>query len=112
MADKIDVSLKGTKELRQLIIDNPDLPLVIFAGEESWHDQYSYEMTYAHGVCIEELTSYKDYCLTKEDYEDMLTGDLADMEEYQDLSDDEFNKTIDGMVSKAEFTKCIVIYVG
>lgn len=29
----IETSLDSTKELRQLIIDNPDLPLVIFAGE-------------------------------------------------------------------------------
>ena len=35
---KIETSLKDTKELRQLIIDNPYLPLVIFAGEDSWHD--------------------------------------------------------------------------
>ena len=35
---KIETSLKDTKELRQLIIDNPNLPLLIFAGEESWHD--------------------------------------------------------------------------
>lgn len=109
---KIDTSLESTKELRQLIIDNPNLPLVIFAGEESWHDCYSYEMTYAHGICIEELTNYKDFYLTKEDFEDMLTDDLACDEEYKILSDVAFNKIIDDMVSKAEFTKCIVIYVG
>ena len=111
----IETSLKDTKELRQLIIENPDLPLVIFAGEDSWHDFYSYstyEMTYAHGIGIEELTSYKDMYLTKEDFGDMLTDDLSCDEEYKNLSDDEFNKTIDDMVSKAEFTKCIVIYVG
>lgn len=109
---KIKTSLKDTRELRQLIIDNPDLPLIIFAGEESWHDFSSYEMTYAHDIGIEELTSYKDMYLTKDDFEDMLTDDLSCENEYKNLSDDEFNKVIDDMVIKAEFTKCIVIYVG
>lgn len=109
---KIKTSLKDTRELRQLIIDNPDLPLIIFAGEESWHDFSSYEMTYAHDIGIEELTSYKDMYLTKDDFEDMLTDDLSCDDEYKNLSDDEFNKMIDDMVIKAEFTKCIVIYVG
>lgn len=42
----------------------------------------------------------------------MLTDDLSCDEEYKNLSADEFNKTIDDRISKAEFTKCIVIYVG
>ena len=109
---KIETSLKDTRELRQLIIDNPDLPLIIFAGEESWHDFSSYEMTYAHGIGIEELTSYKDMYLTKEDFEDMLIDDLSYDDNYKDLSDDAFDKIVDDMVSKAEFTRCIVIYVG
>ena len=108
----IDTSLKDTKELRQLIIDNPDLPLVIFAGEDSWHDNWCYEMNYAHGIGIEDLTNYKDLYVTKEDFEDMLTDDLSYDEEYKNFSEDEFNKVIDDMISKAEFTKCIVIYVG
>ena len=108
----IDTSLKDTKELRQLIIDNPDLSLVIFAGEDSWHDNWCYEMNYAHGIGIEDLTNYKDLYVTKEDFEDMLTDDLSYDDEYKNLSDDEFNKVIDDMVSKAEFTKCIVVYVG
>ena len=109
---KIETSLKDTKELRQLIIDNPNLPLLIFAGEDSWHDNWCYEMNYAHGIGIEDLTNYKDLYVTKEDFEDMLTDDLSCDEEYKSLSDDEFTKVIDDIVSKAEFTKCIVIYVG
>lgn len=109
---KIETSLKDTKELRQLIIDNPNLPLLIFAGEDSWHDNWCYEMNYAHGIGIEDLTNYKDLYVTKEDFEDMLTDDLSCDEEYKSLSDDEFNKMIDDIVSKAEFTKCIVVYVG
>ena len=33
-------SLDDTTELRKLIIENPDLPLIVFAGEESWSGDY------------------------------------------------------------------------
>lgn len=35
--------LNDTTELRNLILENPDLPLLIFAGEEAWNGEYSYE---------------------------------------------------------------------
>ena len=109
---KIETSLKDTKELRQLIIDNPNLPLLIFAGEDSWHDNWCYEMNYAHGIGIEDLTNYKDLYVTKEDFEDTLIDDLSYDDEYKNLSDDDFDKMVDDIVAKAEFTKCIVVYVG
>lgn len=34
----LSVSLEDTIELRKLIIDNPDLPLIVFCGDDSWHD--------------------------------------------------------------------------
>ena len=40
---KLPVSLEDTIELRKLIIDNPDLPLIVFCGDDSWHDWYPYE---------------------------------------------------------------------
>ena len=114
MTNKIETSLsvEKTKELRQLLIDNPDLPLVIFAGEDSWRDEYPYEFTYAHGIRIDELAEYRGYYLTKEDYEEELIDDLSYLEEYKKLSDDDFKKMINEKVAEAEFTRCIVFYVG
>lgn len=39
----LPVSLEDTTELRKLIIYNPDLPLIVFCGDDSWHDWYPYE---------------------------------------------------------------------
>lgn len=61
---------------------------------------------------MEELTLYKGWWLNKDDYEDQLSDDLCGKEEYGDLSDEEFSRTVKEKVAKAEFVKAIVIYVG
>lgn len=108
----IATSLESTKELRQLIIDNPNLPLVIFAGEYAWTDRFLYELTEAHGVAIKSLCCYKDYYVEKSDYRDYIADDLSYEDKYKTMLDADFDKMVDDIVAKTEFTKCIVIYVG
>lgn len=105
-------SLNDTAELRNLILENPELPLLIFCGEDSWHDEYPYEQADASGGEIKELTLYNDWWLDKDDYEDKLSDDLCDKKEYKDLSDEEYNNMIKKKVAETEFVKAIVIYVG
>lgn len=105
-------SLNDTAELRNLILENPELPLLIFCGEESWHDEYPYEQADASSGEIKELTLYNNWGLDKDDYEDKLSDDLCDKEEYKDLSDEEYNKMIKQKIAETEFVKAIVIYVG
>lgn len=109
---KFDFSLNDTSELRKLILENPDLPLLIFAGEYAWSDNYPYEQTDASGGEIQTLTLYNGYWLDENDYEDRLRDDLCDLEEYKNLSDEEYDKMIDQKVAETEFAKAIVIYVG
>lgn len=107
---KLLVSLEDTTELHKLIIDNPDLPLIVFCGDDYWHDFYPYEKANVNSCDIEELTLYNDWWLDKEDYGDTLHLDLA--EEYVGMTDEEYDAMIDQKVSEAEFVKAIVIYVG
>ena len=109
---KLPVSLEDTTELRKLIIDNPDLPLIVFCGDDCWHDFYPYEKANINGCDVEKLTLYNDWWIDKEDYADRLSDDLADEEEYKDMTDDEYNAMIDQKVNETEFVKAIVIYVG
>lgn len=110
---KLPVSLEDTTELRKLIIENPDLPLLFFVGDDAYIDDgYQYSMAYASNAEIQELTLYSDVWLDKEDYAEKLADDLCDEEEYKDMTDEEYNKIIDDMVEKTEFVKAIVIYVG
>lgn len=107
---KLPVSLEDTTDLRKLIIENPDLPLIVFCGEDCWHDWYPYEKANINNCDIKELTLYNDWWLEKEDYVDTLHLDLA--EEYIDMTDEEYDRMIDQKVNETEFVKAIVIYVG
>jgi hypothetical protein len=110
---KFDLSLRDTSNLRKLIIENPDLPLLIFCGEESWLGDWAYNSApYASKGSIQTLTLYKDCYVGEDDYRDRLIDDLCDEEEYKDLSDEDYYKMIDQKVAETEFCKAIVIYVG
>lgn len=105
-------SLDDTTELRNLIIENPDLPLLVFVGDEDWCGEWYYQMAHARCGGIQELTVYDGLWLDEDDYRDKLTDDLCDEEEYVDLSDEDYFKMIDQKIAETEFVKAIVIYVG
>ncbi|MCI8409312.1 MAG: hypothetical protein HFJ09_08605 [Lachnospiraceae bacterium] len=109
---KIGTSLENTKELRELILNNPELPLLIFVGEEAYTGEFPCNMAEVNFVGIEELTVYKDFCIEKEEYKEQLIDDLGDVEEYKELSDIEYSRMIDQKVEEAEYIKAIVMYVG
>ena len=108
----LPVSLEDTIELRKLIIENPDLPLIVFCGDDSWHDWYPYEKANVNSCDIQELTLYKDWWIPKDEYEEQLRDDLCDEEEYIGMTDEEYDRMIDQKVNETEFVKAIVIYVG
>ena len=105
-------SLKDTTILRNLILENPELPLIIFCGEGAWNGEHSYCQADASKGEIEELTLYGDKWLNKEDYEEELYDDLGYEEEYKNMSDEEYAKMIDKKVAETEFVKAIVLWVG
>lgn len=105
-------TLDDTSELRNLILENPDLPLLIFVGEEAWSGEYSYESVDDARVSVQTLTLYRDYWIDKDDYEDKLRDELCDKPKYIALSDEEYDKVIDKKIKDTEFVKAIVVYVG
>lgn len=113
---KLPVSLEDTTELRKLIIENPDLPLIVFCGDESWDGEHSYNSAEINSCAIEELTlydnGYEEIWMSKEDYFERLSYDLCDKEEYEDMTDKEYDEMINQKVNETEFVKAIVIYVG
>lgn len=82
---KLECSINDTTNLRKLILENPELPVLIFCGESAWSGEYPYEMQ---------------------------TDDLSEKEEYKDLTDEEYEQMIDKKVAETEFVKAIVIHVG
>lgn len=105
-------SLKDTTILKNLILENPELPLIIFIGEEAWGGEHPYEQADTTRGAVEELTLYGDMWLDKEDYEERLADDLGYEEEYKNMSDEEYNKMIDEKVAETGFVKAIVLWVG
>ena len=105
-------SLKDTAKLRKLILENTELPVLIFVGEEAYQGEYLYNQADATVVKVEDLTLYKEEWIGEDEYKDILYNDLADEEEYKDLSDEEYEKMINKRVKETEFIKVIVIYIG
>lgn len=60
---------KDCTELKKLIMENPEAPLLIFVGEEANSGQCGgYENVDAGYVSIEELTVYDEQWLTRDNY--------------------------------------------
>lgn len=108
---KLNCSLNDTTILRNLILENPELPVLIFCGEEAWDGEHYYSQADVGKAGIEELTLYKDMWVDKEDYRDKLTDDLSDNEDYINMTDSEYDKMIDEKIAETEFVKAIVIWV-
>lgn len=108
---------KDCAELKKLILENPEAPLLIFAGEDAWHDEYAYESCAAGRASLQKLTLYEDSrgrseWLDEEDYTERLADDLFESGEYFDMSEKEFDTMIENKVANTEFIKAIVVYVG
>lgn len=112
---KIDIC-KNTDELRELILQRPELPIVVLTDYEVVADGYGWWYGYDISFCIKRLLDINKYGdnITIDDPDDLeayLHDELADMEEYKDLSDDEFDELLKAKLKEYEplWTECIVI---
>ena len=105
-------SLNDTSDLRKLILENPDLPLLVFCSEESWIGEWCYNQSDVRSCKIQSLALCRDMWVDEEEYREYLVDALCDKDEYKDLSDDEYYKMIDEKVAETAFCQAIVIYVG
>ena len=103
---------KDCKDLKELIISHPEAPLLIFVGEEVNGGEYSYVSAPAGYTHFQEITLYDGLWLDKDDFEDKLRDDMADDEQYENLSDEEFDSEVAKIVAETAFVNAIVIYVG
>ena len=103
---------KDCTTLKKLIVENPEAPLLIFVGEEANSGEYQYESTNSGSAFLEEITMYGDQWLNKDDFEEVLRDDMANDEQYENLSDEELDNEVAKIVAETAFVKAIVIYVG
>lgn len=109
------------KELKNLILENPDLPLLIFATEEANSGEWSTELASCRCHKGFVLDTTKDCWLPRDDRvymdesdleEDILNA-LADEDEYKSLTDEDFNKIVTEKVKALEpyWKECIIVTV-
>ena len=103
---------KDCTTLKKLIVENPEAPLLIFAGENAYCGYYRYESVPSGDAFLEEITMYGDQWLNKDDFEEVLRDDMADDEQHENLSEEELDNEVAKIVAETAFVKAIVIYVG
>lgn len=107
---------KKSDELKKLILENPDLPIVVLAGEESNGGDYPWVFCSSISFGIDEILDC-DYC----DYDDTVFCERGRLEEYiedmlydeyHDKSEEEYEEAIKREVEKYEpyWKKVIAIY--
>lgn len=103
---------KDCATLKKLIVENPEAPLLVFAGENAHCGYYRYESVPSGDAFLEEVTMYGDQWLNKDDFEEVLRDDMANDKQYENLSDEELDNEVAKIVAETAFVKAIVIYVG
>jgi len=111
--------LHSADELKQLIVENPDLPIVVFAGENANIGDYSY-MSCSHVSvkkgefldCEQQIDDCKCYT-DRDDFEEDVADVLAGEEQYRDLPYDEFNSIVERTVNEYDdfWKPCILLLV-
>lgn len=111
---------KPTAELKELIKEHPDYPIVVLAGEEAADSGYYY--TYCSDIgfsigsildCITPYTSDETVITDEDDFKEQIADCLSDEDEYANLSDDEFDELIDKIAKEYDkyWKDVIVIWV-
>ena len=114
--DKLYTTIHNTEKLRKLILENPGLPLVVFAGEEANSGDHSW-MTCTDVSCdkgeILDCVGPNDELIYTD--RDELEDDVGDelYNEVGDIPDEEYEKLLREKMSKYEefWTECIIVYV-
>jgi hypothetical protein len=111
--------LHSADELKQLIVENPDLPIVVFAGDDANIGDYSYtSCSYIKaykGEFLDCAQTVNDcMCYTdRDEFEDDVADALAGEEQYRALPVDEFNFLVERTVNEYDdfWKPCILLHV-
>lgn len=105
-----------TDELKKLMAENPDLPIVVLAGQEASSDYWGWTYCSSISFGIDEILDcdyydYDDTVFTDRDrLEEKIEDDLWD--EYHEVSDENYDAAVKRELEKYEpyWKKVIAIY--
>lgn len=107
---------KNSDELKKLILENPDLPIVVLAGDDASSGYWGWTYCSSISFHIDEILDcdyydYDDVVFTDRDrLEEKIADDLCD--EYYGRPDEEFEAAIKNKLEELEpyWKKVIAIY--
>lgn len=110
--------LTDATELRKLLLENPELPLLVFAGENCNSGDYCYMSC---GVCNASIGEYLDCCqevneercyTDRDDFEEDLGEQVYDRPEAVNKTDEELEAIIKVEMAEYEpfWKPCIILY--
>lgn len=108
--------VQDASELRKLILANPELPIVVLAGEEANGGYWGWTYCSSISFCIDEILDceYYDYDDTVFNDRDRLEEYIGDMlyDEYCEKSEKEYDEAIKNKLAELEpyWKKVIAIY--
>lgn len=119
MYKPLNMFLKQTDELKELIAKYPDYPIVILCNYEVCNDDsycwwYAPEIRFGIGEildCEQDINDEKVYT-DRDEFEEDLTDILADSGDYDETTDEEFDNIVKTELLKYEpyWKKVIQIY--
>lgn len=106
----------STEELRQLILNNPGLPLLVFAGEDSNNGEYGYMACSSVRASLGEFLNCQQevddtYCFTdRDDFSERLEDQLYNSFEG---SEEDFQALLKEKLAEYDpyWKPCIILYV-
>lgn len=98
-----------TDELKKLIAEHPDLPIVVIVNSEVVADDdyvwwYAPEISFSFGElldCEQDVNDGKIYT-DRDDFEEDMRDVMSDQEEYENATDEEFDKAVEEEIKKFE----------
>ena len=112
---ELGYGLNDTANLRKLIMDHPELPLVVFAGQNACLPEWSTTLCASVYAYIGEFLDCEQDVNPERVYgdRDEFEDDLRQYYEDMDMNDDEFDDFIDKKLTDYEpfWKKCIILEV-
>lgn len=98
-----------TDELKKLIAEHPDLPIVVIVNAEVVADDdynwwYAPDVSFSLGElldCDQDVNDMKVYT-DRDDFEEDLRDVMSNQEEYENATDEEFDKAVEEEIKKFE----------
>lgn len=101
------------KEFVKLVAENPELPIKVFIDGDCYEDE-AWVVGEIYDVTVTKIAVQDDKVYERDDIDSVkeaMSNDACDLEEYENLTDDEFDKAIKEKVEWLGWKRVILLRV-